>query len=201
MGHQVGLQGPALLCSHRDQLVQRRRRELPDDLPLSVSSGCVHRRRLADLAVATALSGMAIPIMKMIIGRPKPRPTMAEIYDAGAFLGPLGAAPLGPEVGVRHAWEFWAPGVSLLQSMPSAHAASAAILSVFLYTLYPRLKVLLITMVVIVCVCRVLFIAHWASDVVIGTGVGVAIAQIVLAQGSKRGGWGCRYLDARQRSA
>jgi len=160
-----------------------------------------NRRRLADLAVAAAVSGLSIPIMKMIVGRPKPRSAMAELYDADTFLGPFGAAPLGPDLGVRHAWEFWVPGISLLQSMPSAHAASAAILSIFLYTLYPRLKMLLITMVVIVGCCRVLFVAHWASDVIIGTGIGVAIAQVVLASGSKRGGWGCRYLEARQRSA
>ncbi len=159
-----------------------------------------NRRRLADLVVAVAITGVTVPILKMIVGRPKPRPAVADLYDSGAFLGPFGAAPLGPELGVRHAWEFWVPDISVLQSMPSAHAASAAVLGVFLYSLYPRLKPLLILMGVVVGICRVLFTAHWASDVVIGAGVGMAIAQVVLAKGSRRGGWGCRLLDARQRS-
>ncbi len=156
-----------------------------------------NRRRLADLAVAAALSGVLVPIIKMLVGRPRPRPAMAEIYSPGSFLGPFGSAPLGPDIGVRHAWEFWSPGISNLQSMPSAHTASAAVLSVFLFTLYPRLKPLVITMVIVVALCRVLFTAHWASDVIIGAGVGVAIAQVVMARGSARGGWGCRLLDAR----
>lgn len=153
-----------------------------------------NRRRIADLAVAAALAALLVPVLKMIIGRPRPRSSMAEMYDATAFLGPFGSAPMGPELGVRHAWEFWLPRISDIQSMPSAHTASAAVLSVFLFALYPKLKPLLITMVVIVGLCRVLFTAHWPSDVVIGAGVGVAVAQVVLARGSKRGGWGCRLL-------
>lgn len=144
-----------------------------------------NRRRLADLAFAVVASSVVVFVAKVLIGRP--RPAMADLYSTRSFLGPFGAAPV--DGAVRHAWDVFAPGVSNLQSMPSSHTAAAVVLSVFLYRLYPRLKPLAIAMPIVVGVCRVLFGAHYGSDVAIGAGVGLAIGQVALI-----GGWGQRLL-------
>lgn len=144
-----------------------------------------NRRRLADLAVAVVASSAAVFAAKILIGRP--RPAMADLFGTGSFLGPFGAAPV--EGAVRHAWDVFAPGVSNLQSMPSSHTAAAVVLSVFLCRLYPRLKPLAIAMPIVVGVCRVLFGAHYASDVAVGAGMGLAIGQVALI-----GCWGTRML-------
>ncbi len=144
-----------------------------------------NRRRLADLAFAVVASSVLVFAGKILIGRP--RPAMADLHSTWSFLGPFGAAPV--DGGVRHAWDVFAPGVSNLQSMPSSHTAAAVVLSVFLCSLYPRLRPLVIVMPIIVGVCRVLFGAHYASDVAIGAGVGLAIGQVALVSG-----WGQRLL-------
>jgi len=125
------------------------------------------RARLFDWAGAMLITaGVALP-MKMLIGRPRPR-----LGEPSLMLGPLGTYDLGEDVGRRHAWEVFSGISSDLWSMPSSHTAFATVLSVFLMTLYPRLRGLALAMIGVVGIARVLFGAHYPSDVVIGGSIG-----------------------------
>lgn len=128
------------------------------------------RRRLLDWLAGILVAGVGVTGLKMLVGRPRPR-----LEDPSTLLGPFGAYPLGPEVGVRHGWEVWADISSDLWSMPSSHTAFAGVAAGFLMTAYPRLRPLALAMVGVVGVCRVLFGAHYPADVLVGAGIGVGI--------------------------
>lgn len=142
-------------------------------------------RRLLDLGAAVGLTWIAANAMKMLIGRPRPK-----FDDPGILLGPFGQYPVNAEAGVRHAWEFWTPISSDLWSMPSSHTAFAVMLSVFLAAMAPRLRPLVFVLAVIVGLCRVLFGAHYLSDVLVGAGVGLAASSVVVRHSA-----GVRGLD------
>lgn len=135
------------------------------------------RRRLLDWLLAVLIAAAVTLPMKMLIGRPRPK-----FDDPGYFCGPFGAYPLGHETGVRHAWEVWAGISSDLWSMPSSHTVYAVVMSVFLATVYPRLRPLAVLMAILVAVSRVLFGAHYPSDVLVGAAVGLAVAAVVMRQ-------------------
>ncbi|MCL4222557.1 MAG: phosphatase PAP2 family protein [Phycisphaerales bacterium] len=124
-------------------------------------------RRLLDLGAAAGLTWVVAIALKMLVGRPRPK-----FEDPRAILGPFGVYDVGPEAGVRHAWEVWAPISSDLWSMPSSHTAFAVMFSVFLASLAPRVAPLVWVLATLVGACRVLFGAHYLSDVLVGAGVG-----------------------------
>ena len=140
-------------------------------------------RRLLDLIAASLVGLSAFSAMKLGIGRPRPK-----FGDAETILWPWGAYPLGPGRGVKHAWESGAGAE--LWSMPSSHTVFAVILAWFLARMYPRLAPLCIAAAVIVGLGRIMFHAHWASDVAVGALVGVAVASAAID-----GWWGVRGLD------
>ncbi len=143
------------------------------------------RRRLLDWGAAAAITGLVVTGLKMLVGRPRPL-----MHEAWTFLGPAGGRPMGPGEGVVLPYEFWRDGVEKLWSMPSSHTAYAVVASAFLAIIYPRLTPIVATLAVLVGVSRVAFGAHYASDVVIGGCVGLAIAGTAV-----RRGWGVRALD------
>jgi membrane-associated phospholipid phosphatase len=149
-----------------------------------------HRRRLADLAAAWAVTALFVVIGKGLVGRPRPR-----YEDPLYFLGPLGQYPVeravdGHPVGIRHAWEFWSGISSDLWSMPSSHTAYAACLSVVVSTLYPRLRPLMVALVAYVGLARIVTGAHYPSDVLVGGAIGFLVARAAM-----QGRWGQRLLD------
>jgi membrane-associated phospholipid phosphatase len=106
--------------------------------------------------------------MKMLLGRPRPK------FDhPHTFIGPFGQYPLGPEIGVRHSWEFWAGISSDLWSMPSSHTASAMVMSCVIAWLYPSIRVLGWVLLAVVAGMRVMTGAHYVSDVIVGAAVGM----------------------------
>lgn len=145
------------------------------------------RRRLLDLAAAAASTGLLVLFLKMMIGRPRPRPAF---NDPLYFLGPLGEYPVKEGVGVRHAWEFWKGISSDLWSMPSSHTAYAVVMAIFLSRMYPRIKPLAITLASIVGLARVWLSAHYPSDVLVG-----ALAAFSLAPRAIDRSWGQAVLD------
>ncbi len=139
-------------------------------------------RKLLDL-YAASLVGLALySILKLSIGRPRPK-----FDDPSTILGPWSAYPLGPGKGVRHAWESGAE----LWSLPSSHTIAAVILAWFLARMYPALWPLCLAAAGVVGCARVLLNAHWASDVIAGALIGLAIARAAID-----GWWGVRGLDA-----
>lgn len=145
------------------------------------------RRAIADWIAAALVALAAINLLKLAIGRPRPK-----FDDPWAFLGPLGTyavEPDNPELGLRHAWEFWSGISSDLWSMPSSHTAYAVVMSFALATMYPRLRGFAITMVFIVGLARVLLNSHYPSDVIAGAAIGY-----IAASAAFRHRWGQRLL-------
>ena len=144
------------------------------------------RRRLLDFGAALLATAAVTLPTKMLIGRPRPK-----FDDPAIILGPWGAYPLGPDVGVRHAWELSAGISADLWSMPSAHTAYAVTTTVFLALVYPRLRPLVIPLAVLVGLSRVMLGSHYPSDVLAGAAVA-----LVVAVPAVRGYWGTRAIDA-----
>jgi membrane-associated phospholipid phosphatase len=148
------------------------------------------RRRLADWGAAFLITGVLATVLKIFLGRPRPLLDEPEL-----FLGPLGAYPLGPEIGIRHSWEIWAGISSKLWSMPSSHTAYIAVMAVFLASLYPRLRYLAFFLVGLVGFARVLTGAHYFTDVIAGAAIGLAVCHTAV-----RFRWGQLALDALART-
>ncbi|MGP1347007.1 MAG: phosphatase PAP2 family protein [Phycisphaerales bacterium] len=142
-------------------------------------------RRFLDYALALGVVMAVGNAMKLLIGRGRPK-----LGDPMLFLGPTGSYPVESADQPIHAWELAADGVATLHAMPSTHAASAAVLAIFLATLYPRLRWFAIAMVVLVSAARIILSAHWTSDVIVGATLGIAIATPIIQRC-----WGVRALD------
>ncbi|MFI4896841.1 MAG: phosphatase PAP2 family protein [Phycisphaerales bacterium JB059] len=143
------------------------------------------RRRLLDYALAIGVTALAVMPMKLLVGRPRPK-----FGDPEHILGPLGVYPVGEDAGLRHAWEVGSGISSDLWSMPSSHTAYAVVLSVFLTLMYPKLRWIAVGLALLVGVCRVLFGAHYPSDVLVGGGLALLVAPPIV-----RSWRGVRLLD------
>lgn len=153
-------------------------------------------RRLPDLVAATGFTSLAALVVKVSVGRPRPK-----YDDPFMFLWPGGVYPITPRDGgppvLAAAWE--SATRAELWSMPSSHTSAAAALSVFVATVYPRLRWLAVAMVAVVMAGRTMIgapPAHWPSDVVIGAAIGWLIAGTVM-----RFGVGCGIVEAIGRMA
>jgi membrane-associated phospholipid phosphatase len=140
-------------------------------------------RRLLDLYATSLFALLIYNALKLGIGRPRPK-----FDDPSTILGPWGAYPLGPDKGVLHAWERGAG--SDLWSLPSSHTVAAVILAWFLIRMYPALWPLCAFCAALVGAGRLVFNAHWASDVIVGALLGFAIARAGID-----GWWGVRGVD------
>lgn len=147
------------------------------------------RRRLLDLGLAVAAAQAASTAGKMLVGRPRPRP---DFMDPDTFLGPFGVYPIrvADQWRLVHAWETWRGAGADLWSMPSSHTLFAAMLSAFLASILPAAGWLFLLAAAVVGLARVVFGAHWPSDVVVGWTVGYAIGATIT-----RNGLGVRLLD------
>lgn len=143
-------------------------------------------RRLLDWGAAALVTGVIVQSMKMLLGRPRPK-----FDDPMTMLGPFNTYPIDENVGERHAWEIGSGISSDLWSMPSSHTAYAVVMAVFVSAMFPRLRGLMIAMAVLVGVCRVLFGAHYPTDVLVGAGVAWVISRWAID-----GYVGVRSLDA-----
>lgn len=127
--------------------------------------------RLLDWLLAAAITWAAVFALKTTLGRPRPKFPGEHLH----FLGPLNTYVVQEGDPPRHAWEFWHEDVTEIWSMPSSHTAFAAVAAIFLARLYPRLTPLMIIAVCVVAACRVLFKAHYPSDVILGAAIAFAI--------------------------
>lgn len=157
------------------------------------------RRRLLDWLLAIGIASAVGYPLKMLIGRPRPK-----FADPEHFLGPFGVYPVSESVGVRHAWEIGSGISSDLWSMPSSHTLFAALMSSMLWVWYPRLRPIAVVMVLLVGSARVLFAAHYPSDVLVGGALGLLIGVPVARRhlGVRWMDWvWCRLIDRKARPA
>lgn len=147
------------------------------------------RRRLLDLGLALAIAQVASSAGKMLIGRPRPRDA---VMDPNSIPGPWGVYPIrvNGEWRLVHGWETSLGANADVWSMPSSHALFAAMLSAWLGMVWPRGRWVFAVLAVLVGLGRVVFGAHWPSDVVVGWAAGWAIGDVVT-----RNGLGVRLLD------
>lgn len=139
------------------------------------------RKRAAilwDYALAMGVLAVVTFGMKMLVGRPRP-----QFGDVDTFLGPFGQYPIVTESGAKmlvHAWDLSAPSHAQLWSMPSSHTAFAVGMSVFLAVAYPKIKWLVIVLAVIVAGGRLVFDAHWLTDVIAGAAIAGAVCHPII---------------------
>lgn len=157
------------------------------------------RRGVVQLAIALAINGVVGHALKVLFGRPRPR-VLFDNVPQEEFASPMHFAfawskyPL-PRTGeggttylLAHSWEWWKGISSDLASYPSSHAMASACAATCLAHLYPKLSPLVLTLAVIVAVCRVAFGAHYPSDVVFGSAVGYVIGAWVMQRVGGRAG-------------
>jgi membrane-associated phospholipid phosphatase len=131
-------------------------------------------RRLLDWAAGALLTLLALNILKLVLGRPRPR-----FDEPLTFIGPAGTHAVNLAQGQTdtiHAWEFWKHGAAQLWSMPSSHTSAAFATAVVLARLYPALRPMVYTLACFVGFARVLVGMHYPSDVVVGATIGRVVA-------------------------
>ena len=102
-----------------------------------------------------ALSGILVDILKVIVGRPRPK----LLFSAGSY-------------------EFSWIGLSADHwSFPSGHAATAAALAAALWYLWPQPALFYVIGAALVAMSRVVMGAHYLSDVAMGGFIGVVVTR------------------------
>ncbi len=159
-----------------------------------------NRARVIDLAGAIACNAIVCYVLKVLIGRPRPRiifggengltpQTGFDSTSHFAFFWSQYPLPRDGDLttpGVQlthmmaHSWSFFKAISSDLWSMPSSHAAASACAAAVLMRMYPRLAVLLVVLSFIVGLARILFGAHYLSDVVFGWSIGFVIGALAM---------------------
>lgn len=115
---------------------------------------------LVQLAFVTStwlLSGVIHHIIKIVLGRYRPRYLFSENW--------YGINPLN--FNIAH------------NSFPSGHTQTIFAITIGLTLLYPRLGIFLVPLAVSVGISRVVLIAHYPSDVLFGAYLGMATAILV----------------------
>jgi undecaprenyl-diphosphatase len=110
--------------------------------------------RLEFLFLAIAVPGLAVTIIKRLIGRVRP-----------SDLGPFSYVP----------WS-WRPEYA---SLPSGHGTTAVAAAIAIGALWPRARVPMWAFAVVIAVSRVVIQAHFASDVIAAAFVGAFGAILV----------------------
>lgn len=113
--------------------------------------------RIGFIFLAVGLPGLAVTVVKRLIGRARPL--------IGGSDDPFHYLPFGWSV--QHA------------SLPSGHATTAFAAAVAIGAIWPRARAVMWTYAVLVAVSRVVLTAHYPSDVIAGAIVGIVGALLV----------------------
>lgn len=121
------------------------------------------------LIACAAFPSITAHLIKLVVARSRPTSFLDEQlmpqWPASADVTWLG---VGPEV----AWNVSYAS----QSFPSAHAALVCGTAICLSYIFPRGRKLFFVLALIAAVQRVIFFAHWPSDVAVGAALGFLIA-------------------------
>ena len=117
-------------------------------------------RTLVRFGVGLAAAGLAVQVLKHVVGRVRPN----DVGDASVFVGPNNPF-------TRHAWQ--------LDSMPSGHATAVFAMAGMLAWRWPRLRWLWFFTAAGVAASRVLVDRHFPSDVLLGAWLGVMVSRCV----------------------
>lgn len=115
-----------------------------------------YRLRLPRLLAAYGLAGLTVNLIKVLVPRLRPS--------------------AGPEASLPAGWGNWE---YLSQSFPSGHSAAAVALALSLALLFPRGRVVFLILATLACLQRIIFDAHWPSDVLAGAAIGVWAVAVV----------------------
>lgn len=145
------------------------------------------RARLFDFALGMGVALLTALAAKMLIGRPRPK-----FDDPERFLGPFGVYPVMPKDGngppiLAHAWDLTKGISSDLWSMPSSHTASAAAFACFIAVMYPKLRWIALGLACLVGFGRLLFDAHYPTDVLAGGMIGWVVARLFMGDAVNEG--------------
>ncbi len=113
--------------------------------------------RIGFIFLAVGLPGLAVTVVKRLIGRARPL--------VGGSDDPFHYLPFGWSV--EHA------------SLPSGHATTAFAAAVAIGAIWPRARAVMWTYAVLIAVSRVVLTAHYPSDVIAGAIVGIVGALLV----------------------
>lgn len=108
---------------------------------------------LAFIFASVAVSGLLVNLIKIIVGRTRPKLWFSE--------GLYGISP-------------FSVGESAYYSFPSGHANTVFALAITLAFFMPRLRALLLTGAIVIAFSRVVITAHYLSDILVGGLLGVA---------------------------
>jgi lipid A 4'-phosphatase len=119
----------------------------------------------AFLFAAVAASGIAVDIIKVVVGRTRPKLLFAANVDHFT--------------GLAFRADHW--------SFPSGHATTAAALMLGLWYLWPRWAPVYAAIAVLIAAARVIICAHYLSDAVAGLAFGAAATWLIAGVFARQG--------------
>jgi membrane-associated phospholipid phosphatase len=174
------------------------------DVPTSIIAALIvllldraRRHQLLDWLLAAVVTAVLGWLLKVAIGRPRPRVILSDSaldgYTSSLWFGAsvrpyplprsgatIATAPDTLTHAWRHSWELTRDISSDLWSMPSSHSSAAAVLAAVLSRMYPPLAPLCLSLLAIVMAARIVFGAHYPSDVALGAAIGLAVGLVVM---------------------
>lgn len=138
---------------------------------LVIALAPTHARKIPRLLTCLLLSGVAIHFVKHLVFRRRPQ-----------SYGQM------PEL----ATDTWQTAVNnsslsgwnteyLMQSFPSGHSATAFCVALGLTWMFPRGRYVFFTLAAMAMLQRIMFLAHWPSDVLFGAAIATMVAANVFA--------------------
>lgn len=122
----------------------------------------LQRRILFEFGSALLLSGVAVQVVKFLVGRVRPN----LIHDRSVFYGPFGMFNHGRSLA--------------MDSMPSGHTTVAFAMACILSRHFPARARLWFCLSLCVAMARVVLDRHFLSDVLYGAALGLAIGWNVI---------------------
>lgn len=127
------------------------------------------RRYIPRLISCVAFPPITAHIIKLLVARHRPTTYLDEDLVPQ---WPESADPSWLGAGMEVAWNTHYS----TQSFPSAHAAIVCGLAIGMSYIFPRGRNLFLVVAIIAAVQRVIFFAHWPSDVAVGASLGFLIS-------------------------